>query len=337
MTGAAPPSSLTRHLALIERGLRAAVGDDPAALHGAARYVMGWEEQDGRPAESGGKRIRPALALLAAEVVGGTAGRALPGAVAVELIHNFSLVHDEVQDRDLERHHRPTIWSLVGEAQAINVGDLLFTRAIGALAGAEGPAAPRLEALGVLNKAVGRMLRGQWDDLAFEDEAVVTVDDYLRMVAGKTGALLGASLEVGAILGGAATGSAAALGRWGLAVGLAFQVHDDYLGTWGDPDVTGKSNTNDIARRKKTLPIVHGLADANAAAVIRAAYAAPDTPDRVREVVAALEAAGSGDYCREEAARQAASANELLDTLDLSEAATRALRTVARYLINRSA
>src|SRR5438067_462185 len=119
------PSALTRHRDAIEAALRAAVGPDPAPLPASARYVLGWEDAAGRPASNGGKRIRPALCLLAAELCGGSVAEGMPGAVAVELVHNFSLVHDEVQDHDAERHHRPTLWALIGGAQAINAGNYL--------------------------------------------------------------------------------------------------------------------------------------------------------------------------------------------------------------------
>ncbi len=135
------PAALTRHLALVEDALRAQLAGDGSPLGATARYVMGWEDRDGNPMNTGGKRIRPALCLFAAELFGAPAGAALPGAVAVELIHNFSLVHDEVQDRDAERHHRPTVWAIHGEGQAINAGDFLITRAIDALISSHAPAA----------------------------------------------------------------------------------------------------------------------------------------------------------------------------------------------------
>lgn len=122
----AVPSILTAHREPLEAALRASVGDDPQPITAAVRYVMGWEDGNGAPANSGGKRIRPALCLAAAQVLGGSVADAMPGAVAVELVHNFSLVHDEVQDHDAERHHRPTLWARLGEAQSINVGDLVL-------------------------------------------------------------------------------------------------------------------------------------------------------------------------------------------------------------------
>ena len=329
---------LTEHLDTIERALRSAIGPEGGAIAAAARYVLGWEDERGETTDATGKRIRPALCLFAAGAAGGSVTEAIPGAVAVELVHNFSLVHDEVQDHDAERHHRPTLWARMGEGQAINVGDFLFTRATRALT--EGPGDPlrRMRSLAVLGDAIERMIRGQWDDIDFESRESVSIEEYLAMVAGKTGALLSAPLEIGAILAGAAPEVSAAFGRWGLHVGAAFQAQDDYLGIWGDPGETGKSNTNDIARRKKTLPIVHGLADATAGPVIRRIYA-HDTvsPPDVAAVVAALDAAGSGQFCRARAVAQSAAADALLSELGLEVAMLERFRAIARYLGERAA
>jgi geranylgeranyl diphosphate synthase type I len=295
---------------------------------------MGWEDAAGQPANAGGKRVRPALCLYAAGLCGAPEA-AMPGAVAVELVHNFSLVHDEVQDLDAERHGRPTLWALHGPAQAINAGDYLYARAQHALLSGVGPAERRLAALRILTLATERMIAGQWSDVSFEARDDVTVEDYLAMIAGKTGALLGAPLEMGAVLAGAPATLCQALGRWGEAIGLAFQAHDDYLGTWGNPNLTGKSNTNDIARRKKTLPVIHGLAGP-AGARIRAMYAQPelDSP-AVAEVVRLLEESGAGAFTRTITERMAAEAAAILDGMDLPVAAKAELREIGGYLVNR--
>lgn len=334
----AAPAALGRHRAALEEALQAAIGDEPAALVAASRYVMGWQDADGRPANATGKRIRPSLCLLAAEAVGGLASDAMPGAVAVELVHNFSLVHDEVQDHDAERHHRPTLWAMFGEAQAINAGDFLYTRAIQALSDGPGDVARRMAALQVLNRAIAAMIGGQWNDLAFEQRPDVAASEYLAMVAGKTGALLGAPLEMGALLAGATAEQASILGRWGRQVGLAFQAHDDYLGTWGDPGTTGKSNSNDIARKKKTLPIILGLAEPGARDVVVAAYAADGDvkPEAIAAVVAALEAVGADRACREQAAALAAEAGTLLDEARLEPEWRAILAETAGYLVRRA-
>lgn len=334
---AAPPPALLRYRDAVESALREAVGEEPWPLVAAARYVLGWEDEQGLSANNTGKRIRPALCLLAAEVFGAHPEDALPGAVAVELVHNFSLVHDEVQDRDAERHGRPTLWARLGEAQAINVGDFLYTRAIRALARGTGDPGRRLAALNVLENAIGRMIRGQWDDISFESRTDVTVEEYQAMVAGKTGALLGAPMEMGALLAGAAPADAAVLGRWGEQVGLAFQAQDDYLGTWGDSGETGKSTTNDIARRKKSLPVVYGLAHPQARAVVESVFsrAGEPGPDDVRRVIEALDAANAGEACREQAQRYAEQADALLSELPLRSDDRALLGSVAAYIADR--
>lgn len=330
-----PPAPLVSHSTLIEHALRESLSDGPPELIRASRYVMGWQDFEGAPAITGGKRIRPALCLFGATLFGASPEVALPGAVAVELIHNFSLVHDEVQDHDAERHHRPTLWALLGEGQAINTGDFLITRANEALLTGAGPADRRMAALQVLNTAMARMIAGQWADISFETRMDVTPGDYLEMVRGKTGALLGAPLAMGAILAGAPHDQAETLRLWGETVGLAFQVRDDYLGIWGDPNLTGKSNTNDIARRKKTLPIVHGLSSAQADA-IREVYESDDQGEApVAKVVAALEAVGADAYCRERGQELVAQADALLESFELPRQQREHLRAVGRYLVER--
>ncbi|MBA4180516.1 MAG: hypothetical protein C0506_08010 [Anaerolinea sp.] len=333
-----PPAALAAHLPLLEETLKRAIGGSDSPLASASRYVMGWEDEHGRAAAAGGKRIRPALCLFAAESLGGRVEDAIPGAVAVELVHNFSLVHDEIQDHDLERHSRPTTWARFGEGQAINVGDYLYTRAVRALTDGPGDVGRRMRALAILHEAIGQMIEGQWQDLEFESRDSVQPHEYLAMVARKTGALLGAPLEMGSVLAGIPPEQSAQLGEWGRAVGLAFQIQDDFLGIWGDPDETGKSNRGDIMRKKKTLPIVFGLADAGARDVISTAYARPAlAPDDADRVVAALDRCGAARACAEEAHRHAANADRLLRTFELGPRQAEQFRAIASYIIDRRA
>lgn len=337
MAGQLAANPLQRFRPSIERALREFVGTSPDPLTRAVRYVLGWEDDAGRPTEPAAKRIRPALCLLASELVCGSAEPALPGAVSIELVHNFSLVHDEIQDRDAERHHRPTIWARLGDAQAINVGDHLFALAVRALVAADGDPGRRLRALEVLDTAVEAMIHGQWLDLEFEQRDEVGVQEYLGMVAGKTGAMLGASLEIGATLAGSDAETAARLGNWGRHVGLAFQVRDDYLGIWGDPAQTGKSNVNDLQRRKKTLPVVLALRDSRVGPLVREAYASSELSERqARELAAEMHAVGIEREAREIAEQLASEAFTQLGELRLPEAAAAELRAIAAYLIERT-
>ena len=334
---ASPPPALTAHLPALEDALRAAVGEERGDLAAAARYVMGWEDERGQPASAEGKRIRPALCLLAAEALGGSVAAAMPGAVAVELTHNFSLVHDEIQDRDAERHHRPTIWRLTGEAQAINVGDFLFTRALRALSEADAPAERRVAATEALLAAIEDMIGGQWADLAFEPRGDVSVAEYLAMVEGKTGALIGAPLQIGAILAGAPPERCDGIRDWGRGVGLAFQARDDVLGIWGDPALTGKSNRNDLARRKKTLPVIAALADARTRDAVERLHARDEpAADEIAAVADQLEAAGVRERAEEYARRYVMEADALLDALGLRDDERALFAAVARYLVERA-
>lgn len=306
----------------------------PREMAASARYVLGWEDRAGRASEARGKRTRPAICIAVCRALGGSLTDALPGAVAVELVHNFSLVHDEIQDRDRRRHGRPTLWTLIGEAQAINAGDFLYTLALEALLGPEQASEASSRAASALIAAVGAMVGGQWSDLAFEGSVTVSRADYLRMVAGKTGALFGAPVEIGAIFAGSRAETVRRLGDWGRHAGLAFQIQDDYLGIWGDPASTGKSNTNDIARRKLTFPVILGLSNREARRVIEEEYAREDAPD-VERVTRSLEGAGAKEQSREAARAYAREASALLVEAGLRDSERNALAGVESALIER--
>ena len=333
--GSGLPEVIVRHRDAIEQALKDALAIDASPLAGPARYVMGWEDADGQPLESGGKRIRPALALVAAGIFTQDARAGMPAAVAIELIHNFSLVHDEIQDHDDVRHGRPTAYTVWGAGQAINLGDFMYGRAIRALSESDAEPVRCVRAMAVLMRAVEGMIAGQWRDISFEERTGVTVDEYIEMIQGKTGVLLGASLEMGAILGGATKSEAETLGRWGTRLGLAFQAVDDYLGIWGDEALTGKTTTGDIARRKKTLPIIHAMSQPAASSVIRTIYGDGTQMERYGEVVAALEAAGSDALCRDMARRFADEASEMVETLELDDNSRETLRSVGEYFCQR--
>jgi geranylgeranyl diphosphate synthase type I len=232
-------------------------------MYRMAVYHLGWLDENLRPCPpSTGKRLRPALCFLACEHVGGPTGRALPGAAAVELIHNFSLVHDDIQDASPLRRHRPTVWSLWGVGQGINVGDSLFALAQLALlelghGASDVDAATRNRAVRTLNRTCLALCEGQSRDLSFQHGAG-GLDDYLAMIAGKAGALFGGSAELGALLGGAPDAVIRRLTRFGQVLGEAYQMQDDIDGVWGDCARTGKV-PNDVAQRKRGLPAVLGL------------------------------------------------------------------------------
>jgi geranylgeranyl diphosphate synthase type I len=231
-------------------------------------YHMGWvnEELEAIQANSG-KRLRPVLCLLACEASGGDPQQALPAASAVELVHNFSLVHDDIQDASHFRRGRRAVWDLWGSAQGINVGDGLFVLArlaLHRLGDQDVPLGRQQAATQSLDRACLALCEGQYFDMTYEDRLDVDLDQYLWMIRHKTAALLAASAKIGAIL---ATDDAARRDgyfRFGENLGMAFQIQDDILGIWGDPQLTGKSAATDIRDKKKTLPVVYVLTHPNA-------------------------------------------------------------------------
>lgn len=222
-------------------------------------YHFGWNDARGRGvAARGGKALRPALAFLSARAARARPQDALAGAMAVELVHNWSILHDDVIDRDERRRHQPTAWTVFGQGRAILAGDALLTVASQVLL--EAPSPHRIEALRRLNSAVLELLQGQQADLSFQHRLEVSVAECLDMSAAKTAALMSCSTAIGALLAGAPSRLVDSLASFGRHLGLAFQAADDLLGTWGEPATTGKPIGNDLRQKKKTLPVVFTLA-----------------------------------------------------------------------------
>jgi geranylgeranyl diphosphate synthase, type I len=309
---------------------------DPASRE-QALYHLGLREPDGSPGPGAGKAVRPALALLSAEAGGGRAEEGLPGAVAVELVHNFSLLHDDLMDGDTERRHRPTVWSRWGPAAAILTGDALLALASEVLLEARSPHAPAAARL--LAATVRELVRGQVEDVAFEERGGVTVPECLAMAAGKTGALLAASATIGSVLVGAPPGIIVALRAYGTQLGVAFQLVDDLLGIWGDPALTGKPVLADLRARKKSLPVAYALHRGGAAGRELARRLIDGTPTgdeaRLRQLAALVEEAGGRDWAGAEARRRVACAEEALAGADLPDAPRAELVALAHHLVER--
>ncbi len=311
----------------------------PRLLQRMLRYHMGWEEADGRPCTGGGKALRPNLCLLACEAAGGEAARALPAAAALELVHNFSLIHDDIQDRDRERRHRPTVWSIWGEAQAINAGDALLTLArlaMPRLADGGVPPAITFEAARLLDERTLEMVEGQVLDIAFEEASDVSAEAYLGMIEKKTGALFDCSLALGALVAGSGGKTVAALGECGRLAGAAYQIGDDIRGIWGTEDRTGKEEATDIKRRKKSLPIVYAFSEAPLKMLreLRAIYANRQvSDDDVATVKEALGELGARGYCERLSQTKGDQALELLDRFALAEPAAGELREAVAQLV----
>jgi geranylgeranyl diphosphate synthase type I len=244
----------------LQRTVFQVLSDKQDGLRQMLAYHLGWEGQDaGLNAQ--GKRIRPLLVLLCSAATGADWRPSLPAAAGVELIHNFSLIHDDIQDQSQLRRGRPTVWVKWGVPQAINAGDLMFTIAHQAALGVRETktAQVTLDASCLLHQTCVDLTRGQYLDLAYERMQVIPLDAYWPMVAGKTAALLACCTEMGALLAGSSPDRRKAFRQFGYSLGLAFQVLDDWLGIWGDSALTGKSAENDLVSGKKTLPVLHGV------------------------------------------------------------------------------
>ena len=221
-------------------------------------YHMGWTVE-GTGSDASGKRIRPLMLLLTTAACGIEWLHAIPAAAAVELVHNFSLVHDDIQDNSKLRRGRKTVWTLWGMPMGINVGDALFVLSNQAMMdlGEHYPAETVLQTATILHNTCLDLTRGQFLDMSYEERNDLGVEDYWPMVAGKTASLLSACSHIGSILGGADESTQDAYRSFGHALGLAFQVQDDILGIWGDEAITGKSAASDLLEGKKSLPVLH--------------------------------------------------------------------------------
>lgn len=252
-------------------------------------YSLGWVEADGTPyTKMTGKRIRPLLLLLCTEASDGNWHSALPAAAAVEILHNFSLIHDDIQDNSPIRHNRPTVWKIWGTANAINAGDALFTLAYCALEGQTSLVSPStaIELWRVFNHTALELTRGQHLDMRFEHQLEITVEEYIEMISGKTAALLAACAQMGGLIGSGDSKRAAQFAEFGLNLGISFQIHDDILGIWGNPKITGKSAATDILSRKKSLPVLFGLERSERLKTIyqREPFTEADVADAVQEL-----------------------------------------------------
>ncbi|AEW97308.1 polyprenyl diphosphate synthase [Streptantibioticus cattleyicolor NRRL 8057 = DSM 46488] len=336
--------------ALLERGrtlatpvLREVVDRLAPPMNTVAAYHFGWIDAMGRPTEGdSGKAVRPALALLSAEAAGGPCEAGIPGAVAVELVHNFSLLHDDLMDGDEQRRHRDTVWKVHGPAQAILVGDALFALATEVLL--EVGTADAGRATRRLTTATRKLIDGQAQDISFEHRERVTVAECLEMEGNKTGALLACASSIGAVLGGADDATADALEAYGYHLGLAFQAVDDLLGIWGEPAVTGKQTWSDLRQRKKSLPVVAALAAKGPAAerlgeLLAADAKNPEIDDFSEEEFATraalIEEAGGRAWTTEEARRQHATALDALNGVVMPEEIKQCLFALADFVVVR--
>ena len=301
-------------------------------FHSMLAYHLGWEKS---AANAQGKRIRPLLVLLTTLAAGGDWERALPAAAAVELVHNFSLIHDDIQDGSDLRRGRPTVWKIWGMPQAINAGDAMFALAHLAILRLTETASTKITIISsqLLLTTCLELTKGQFLDIGYEDRTDLTIDDYWPMVRGKTAALLAACTELGAIVAEADASTRTAFHFFGQSLGLAFQAHDDYLGIWGDAALTGKSSESDLITGKKSLPVLFGLTQRGQFAIrwleghIR--------PEEVPGMATQLEIEGARHYTQEVTARLTRQALDALAETGVENVGREALEELAHLLLAR--
>ena len=325
------PETVNRARELVWPALREAVDTLEPDLRAVAVQHFGWDE-DGA---SGGKAVRPALTLASAAAVGAPPETAVDGAVAVELVHNFSLLHDDIMDRDEERHHRPTAWTVFGEARAILAGDALANLATQVIL--RRGTAEATWAASMLADATARMIAGQSEDMSREGRIGVRIEEVVAMHAAKTGALLSCSSAIGAVLAGSDEEVVQRLASFGIQVGIAFQAVDDQLGIWGRPELTGKPRWNDLRQRKSSLPVVAALdTQCVEADRLRELLSQPErTEEEIAEAAELVEACGGRQFAADEAERRLTLALKELDRAQIEPAARDELEGLARFIVER--
>ena len=321
---------LHRHRTGIEEGIRQAL-DGSTSLLAILRYHAGLEGADGAPEKALGKLLRPSLVLFTAEQLGVADDAALAPAVALELVHNFSLIHDDIQDCDRTRRGRATVWALHGVNEAINAGDLMMAVAIRTALKAGTRAAE------ILLHATEAMIEGQSRDLDFETR-LVEVDEYLAMIDRKTGALLRCAFELGACVAGADHTVVEALRAMSLGIGRAFQIQDDLLGIWGNGDIFGKPQGSDIRRKKKSFPVAVAFerAENDQRKRLASIYVQETvSDDDVDWVIAAMEELGVREEGQRWVRQQLDDARRALDALPFSDEGREEMNGLIDYLAGR--
>lgn len=306
-----------------------------ANLRGMMAYHLGWEGEGAGPAAQG-KRIRPQLVLLCCAAAGGDWREALPVAASVELIHNFSLIHDDIEDRGELRHGRKTIWARWGEAQAVNTGDSMFTLAFLAMNDLKRniPVEQVLSAVTLIQRVCLELTEGQFLDISYEADRSIPEGDYWAMVGGKTAALLAGCAQIGALVAGANAYQQQAFYQFGYSLGLAFQAQDDALGIWGDAALLGKSTDSDLVNGKKTLPVVFALSKNGRFA--KRWLSGPISANEIAQIAAILRDEGAEEYTLAQVDRLTNEALQNLDKVIVDSSAGQALKEMAQKLLQRT-
>ncbi|MDA0769736.1 MAG: hypothetical protein BZY79_02495 [SAR202 cluster bacterium Casp-Chloro-G4] len=341
------PGLFLRYRAEIGTALRQAItpqnsSKEAIAVYDMLRYYMGWADTEGNPiVATEGKYLRPTLCLFACQATGGSIEQAMPAAVALELIHNFSLIHDDIQDQDETRHHRKTLWAVWGIPKALVAGNVLRVVADFSLEELIRRGVDAETALGVaslLTEAYLEMIEGQYLDLSFEGQSDLGMQDYLGMIARKTGALIRCAFTMGALIGSGDKATANAFRSSGEALGFIFQVRDDVLGVWGDEKTTGKPVGADIRRKKNSFPVVHAMSQAKGAEkqslldIYRQDEVAEGDVGRVLEIMDRAETRGCA---HEMAMEHGQDASDALESVELEPSARAEIEELIQFLVVR--
>lgn len=299
-------------------------GGDVAGLYEPIAYAM----------SAGGKRLRPSLVLMMADAFGGNAEEAISAAVGVEMFHNFTLLHDDVMDKSDMRRGRPSVHAKWDENHAILSGDTMLTLATEYVS--KVPDTVLRNVLETFNSAALHVYEGQQLDMDFETRSDVTVEDYLRMIEGKTGALIGGAAKIGALIGGANAEQAEKIYEYGVKLGLAFQIQDDWLDVFGDAGTFGKPIGGDINNNKKSYLLLRALGEGGAnAEALAEAMKLPAGPTKVKIVTKLYEKIGVSEMCRKSVAEYSSKAIEALRRSGLSEEAREPMRLLVDKLTGR--
>jgi len=297
-------------------------------------YHMGWEGA-GEGDDAQGKRIRPILLLLCTEAAGASWREGLPAAAAVEYLHSFSLIHDDIQDQSPLRRGRETIWKRWGIAQAVNAGDFMFAMAHLAMLRPGTPISAEvvIRASQILHHTSIQLTKGQFLDMSYEKQRNVPLENYWPMISGKTAALIGCCTEIGALMGGADEPALRAFREFGIYLGLAFQVQDDWLGIWGDTALTGKSIESDLVSGKKTLPILFSLSLKEKFS--KRWHSGPIQPEEVTDLARLLSEEGVKEYVEKKSTELTNNALSKIEICAINSEAKNALCELAILLTTR--
>jgi len=335
------PDIFLKYKPYIDRQLRSMVQGRELPLYDMIRYHLGWQDKEGKAIEAHtGKYLRATLCLLGCECTGSNFDKALPLAGAIEYIHNFSLIHDDIQDNDRVRRHRPTVWSIWGKPQAINAGSAMSSiagLALGELDRLGVEARKQLDAAAIMDNACLEMLEGQYLDISFEARPEIGLDEYMVMIEKKTSALIRASLMMGASLN-LDKKSLDPFSLLGSNLGLAFQIKDDILGIWGNDYKTGKPNGSDIRKKKKSFPIVLLLERLNPKKkeILLDIYNSTNmTAEDVALVISWLDEIGARHYSQEKADYYYSRTLESIEALPARGPMKSQFRKVSEFLVKR--